>query len=126
MSSTSLENIELVYLRNEDYLHLKEAMLEAYRDMPGGWQKEQIKPLISLFRAGQVAIKLNGELTVVPESNNIYYEKPRKATADNSAMPLIADGELDLLRELHHIGSVCNLRDRRKGVYELSRAKKNF
>lgn len=62
MSSTSPENIELVYLRNEDYPHLKEAMLEAYRDMPGVWQREQIKQLISLFPEGQVAIKIDGEL----------------------------------------------------------------
>jgi predicted amidohydrolase len=36
-------------------------------------------------------------------------------------MILIADVDLDLLRELHQFGAVKNLRDRRKDVYEVRR-----
>ena len=43
-----------------------------------------------------------------------------EATA-NSEMILIADVDIDLLRELHRFGSVRNLIDRRKDVYSLTR-----
>ncbi len=38
----------------------------------------------------------------------------------NTEMILIADVDIDLLRELHRFGSVRNLRDRRKDLYELT------
>jgi predicted amidohydrolase len=37
----------------------------------------------------------------------------------NNEMILIVDLDIDLLRELHQFGSVRNLRDRRKDIYEL-------
>ncbi len=37
----------------------------------------------------------------------------------NSEMILIADVDIDLLRELHQFGSVKNLKDRRKDIFEL-------
>jgi predicted amidohydrolase/GNAT superfamily N-acetyltransferase len=37
----------------------------------------------------------------------------------NAEMILIADVELDLLKELHNYGSVKNLKDRRKDIYDL-------
>lgn len=39
----------------------------------------------------------------------------------NSEMILIADVDIDLLRELHEFGSVRNLQDRRKDIFELKR-----
>jgi predicted amidohydrolase len=39
----------------------------------------------------------------------------------NTEMILIADVDLDLLRELHRFGSVRNLNDRRKDLFELSK-----
>jgi predicted amidohydrolase len=39
----------------------------------------------------------------------------------NTEMILIADVDLDLLSELNQFGSVRNLRDRRKDLYNLSR-----
>ena len=39
----------------------------------------------------------------------------------NSEMILIADVDIDLLRELHQFGAVRNLRDRRKDIYHLKR-----
>ena len=41
----------------------------------------------------------------------------------NTEMILIADCDIDLLRELHQFGSVRNLRDRRKDIYELRKTK---
>ena len=43
----------------------------------------------------------------------------------NTEMILIADVDLDLLRELHNFGSVMNLKDRRKDIYELKKISKN-
>ncbi|MEX1383571.1 GNAT family N-acetyltransferase [Lutibacter sp.] len=39
----------------------------------------------------------------------------------NSEMILIADVDIDLLRQLHQFGSVRNLKDRRKDLYELKK-----
>ena len=44
-------------------------------------------------------------------------------TTPNTEMILIADDDIDLLRELNQFGSVKNLRDRRKDLYELKRKK---
>jgi len=41
----------------------------------------------------------------------------------NTEMILIADVDIDMLRELNQFGSVRNLRDRRKDIYELKRKK---
>lgn len=42
----------------------------------------------------------------------------------NAEMILVADVDIDLLRELHSYGAVKNLKDRRKDVYKLERVKK--
>jgi predicted amidohydrolase/GNAT superfamily N-acetyltransferase len=42
----------------------------------------------------------------------------------NTEMILVADVDLDLLRELHSFGAVKNLKDRRKDFYKLERVKK--
>lgn len=45
---------------------------------------------------------------------------PIKAEATpNTEMTIIADLDLDLLKELHEEGSVQNLKDRRKDLYQL-------
>ena len=43
----------------------------------------------------------------------------------NAEMILVADVDIDLLRELHTFGSVHNLKDRRKDVYEVKRVALN-
>ncbi|HSQ46888.1 MAG TPA: nitrilase-related carbon-nitrogen hydrolase, partial [Lutibacter sp.] len=43
-----------------------------------------------------------------------------EATA-NSEMILIADVDIDSLRELNQLGTVRNLKDRRKDIYELNK-----
>lgn len=42
----------------------------------------------------------------------------------NTEMILVADVDIDLLRELHSYGAVRNLKDRRKDVYKVERVKK--
>ena len=46
-------------------------------------------------------------------------------TTPNTEMILIADVDIDLLVELNQQGSVRNLRDRRKDLYELHRTTAN-
>lgn len=56
-----IENIELVYLKLEDYEELKEAMIEAYANMPNAyWREHHIEKLTEKFPEGQVVIKVNG------------------------------------------------------------------
>ena len=59
----SIDNIELVFLKNEDYLEIKNAMVEAYSNMPHAyWKEHHIKTLINHFPEGQVAIKVDNEI----------------------------------------------------------------
>lgn len=58
-----IENIELSYLKVDDYQELKKAMISAYSTMPDAyWREEQIQSLIERFPEGQVVIKVNGQI----------------------------------------------------------------
>lgn len=57
-----IENIQLEFLQTADYEEMKEAMIEAYENMPNAyWKEHHIETLTRIFPAGQVAIKINGE-----------------------------------------------------------------
>ncbi len=57
------ENIELQFLTANDYQELKDAMIEAYSNMPNSyWKEAHINSLIDKFPEGQVVIKVNGDL----------------------------------------------------------------
>lgn len=59
----TIDNIELVLLKNCDYAEVKNAMIEAYPNMENAfWEEKQIKTLIAKFPEGQVAIKVDNEL----------------------------------------------------------------
>jgi predicted amidohydrolase len=58
-----IENIELTYLNSNDYVELKEAMIDAYTTMPSAyWREHQIQSLINQFPEGQVVIKINNQI----------------------------------------------------------------
>ena len=58
-----IENVELEYLKLEDYPEFKEAMIAAYPNMPGAfWREHQIEKLITSFPEGQVVIKVNNKI----------------------------------------------------------------
>ncbi|HPB78380.1 MAG TPA: carbon-nitrogen hydrolase family protein [Bacteroidales bacterium] len=60
---TTIDNIELVFLKKEDYNDIRNAIIEAYSNMPETyWKEHHIKTLINLFPEGQVGIKVNNEL----------------------------------------------------------------
>ncbi|MCW3788234.1 carbon-nitrogen hydrolase family protein [Plebeiibacterium sediminum] len=72
----SIDNIELVYLKLEDYDEIKNAMIEAYSNMPNAyWKEHHIKALINKFQDGQVAIKVDGELAGCALSIIVDYSK---------------------------------------------------
>jgi predicted amidohydrolase/GNAT superfamily N-acetyltransferase len=57
------QNITLEFLTPEDYDELKEAMISAYRSMPGAyWREHQIQALIDAFPEGQVVIKVDDQI----------------------------------------------------------------
>lgn len=59
----NIENIELQFLTLNDYQELKQAMIEAYSNMPNSyWKASHIKSLIAKFPEGQVVIKVNNQL----------------------------------------------------------------
>tara|TARA_R110001583_G_scaffold163880_2_gene316359 strand:+ start:20227 stop:21747 length:1521 start_codon:yes stop_codon:yes gene_type:complete len=69
-----IENIELTYLKLEDYEELKEAMIKSYSNMPDSyWKESQIKNLINLFPEGQVVIKINDKIAGVALSIIVDY-----------------------------------------------------
>lgn len=58
-----IENIELSFLSMKDYKELKQAMIEAYPNLPDAyWEEDHIKSLIKKFPDGQVVIKVNDQL----------------------------------------------------------------
>jgi predicted amidohydrolase/GNAT superfamily N-acetyltransferase len=71
-----IENIELTFLKVDDYQDLKEAMIEAYAGMPNAyWEEEQIKNLVNRFPEGQVVIKVNSQLAGCALSIIVDYYK---------------------------------------------------
>lgn len=56
------ENIRIEFLKKEDYEKLKQAMIEAYENMPNAyWKQHHIESLVDKFSEGQVAIKVGDE-----------------------------------------------------------------
>lgn len=76
MEMKEIENIELTYLSLNDYEELKEAMIEAYKNMPDAyWKERQIETLIKKFPEGQAVIKINNELAGCALSIIVDYKK---------------------------------------------------
>ncbi len=72
----SIDNIELEFLTMDDYDEIKNAMLEAYPNMPESyWKEHQIKTLIDKFPEGQVGIKIDDELAGCALSIIVDYSK---------------------------------------------------
>lgn len=72
----SIDNIELVFLKADDYNEIKKAMTEAYSNMPEThWEEHHIKTLIDKFPEGQVGIKVDNELAGCALSIIVDYSK---------------------------------------------------
>lgn len=76
MNYQDIENIELTFLKMDDYQELKDSMIEAYPNMPDSyWKVHHIQSLIDKFPEGQVAIKVNGKLAGSALSIIVDYDK---------------------------------------------------
>jgi predicted amidohydrolase/GNAT superfamily N-acetyltransferase len=76
METSVIENIELEYLKAEDYEEVKAAMIEIYTSITNSyWKKEQLNTLINKFPEGQVVIKVNGQLAGCALSIIVDYDK---------------------------------------------------
>lgn len=72
----NIENIELQFLTLNDYHELKQAMIEAYSNMPNSyWKESHIKSLIAKFPEGQVVIKVNNQLAGCALSIKINHDQ---------------------------------------------------
>ena len=59
MDNKTFQNIELSYLKIEDYQELKEAMINAYSSMPDAyWKEHHIQSLLDKFPEGQIVVKV--------------------------------------------------------------------
>ncbi|QIA06936.1 carbon-nitrogen hydrolase family protein [Draconibacterium halophilum] len=71
-----IENIELKYLKFDDYQELKAAMIEVYPSMPDAyWKEHHIKSLIKRFPEGQVVLKVNGQIAGCALAIVVDYDK---------------------------------------------------
>ena len=76
MDLNQIDKIELEYLQKEDYPKLKELMQSSYPSMPDSyWKEHHIEKLIRIFRDGQVAVKVNGDLVGCALSIIVDYSK---------------------------------------------------
>lgn len=72
----NIENIELQFLTLDDYQELKDAMIQAYSNMPNSyWKESHIKSLIEKFPEGQIVIKVNDQLAGCALSIIVDYDK---------------------------------------------------
>jgi len=75
MNIEEIDNIKLQYLDINDYLEMKDAMIQAYQSMPESyWKKSHIQSLIEKFPEGQVVIKINEQLAGCALSIIVDYE----------------------------------------------------
>jgi predicted amidohydrolase/GNAT superfamily N-acetyltransferase len=75
MENQTHENIELVFLKIEDYEELKKAMMIVYKNLPDSyWEEHHIKALIDKFPEGQIVIKINDEIAGCALSIIVNYD----------------------------------------------------
>jgi len=71
-----IQKIELELLNKSDYQALKEAMIEAYPNLPEpAWDKKQINTLINKFPEGQIVLKVNGHIAACALSIIVDYNQ---------------------------------------------------
>lgn len=71
-----IDNIELVFLKPQDYIEIRQSMIEAYSNMPEVyWKEKHIKTLVEKFPEGQVGIKVDNELAGCALSIIVNYAK---------------------------------------------------
>ncbi|GIV35860.1 MAG: carbon-nitrogen hydrolase [Cyclobacteriaceae bacterium] len=67
--------IEVTHLTLNDYLELKQSMLESYNQWGAYWRDHQIERLLKIFPEGQLCIKIDGKLVGAALSIIVNYKK---------------------------------------------------
>jgi predicted amidohydrolase/GNAT superfamily N-acetyltransferase len=82
MKKRPIENVELVFLKEEDYPEFRKVMMASYATMPDNiWKEEQLKKLVQVFPEGQIGVRINGKLVGCALSIIIdYYSFPLQHT----------------------------------------------
>ncbi|CAN5413446.1 bifunctional GNAT family N-acetyltransferase/carbon-nitrogen hydrolase family protein [soil metagenome] len=76
MDKTNIDNIEIEFLKTEDYDELRNVMISSYTTMPDSyWKEHHIKELVEKFPDGQVIVKVNGKIAGVALSIRIDHHK---------------------------------------------------
>jgi predicted amidohydrolase/GNAT superfamily N-acetyltransferase len=75
----------------------------------------------NLPRVQNMDIQYSQSMVLTPCDFSFPLNGIKSEATPNTEMILIADVDLDLLRELHNFGSVKNLKDRRHDLYEVKR-----
>ena len=72
----TIDNIELVFLKMEDYDEIRDVMKDVYAHMPNAyWKENHIRSLIEKFPEGQVGIKVDNVLAACALSIVVDYSK---------------------------------------------------
>ena len=84
MNIENIENVEMRFLKLEDYPELKKVTAASYGAMPDAfWTEQQIKTLINKFPEGQVVIIVDGVLAGAAFSIIVDYDKYEHQTTYN-------------------------------------------
>ena len=76
MDTLETHNIELTFLKLDDYEELKESMIRAYTAVSNPyWKEEQYRTLLEKFPEGQIVVKVNGEIAGCAMSIIVDYDK---------------------------------------------------
>ena len=76
MTENTEQKIELRNLQINDYLELKDSMIEAYANWEGAyWREYHIAKLLEIFPEGQICILVNGKVVGTALSIIVNYAK---------------------------------------------------
>ena len=114
--------LKLRGLTREDYPHIKRIMDRVYAGMGGAWKLDEYDALIDHFPQGQICIEdiqYSQSAVFTPSDFAFPHDAIASKATPNIEMTLMVDLDLDLLKELRQQGSVQNIRNRRKDLYEV-------
>jgi GNAT superfamily N-acetyltransferase len=67
--------VEIGNLNMDDYLDLKDSMLQAYKEWGAYWKESQIQELLNIFPEGQICVRVNGKVVGTALSIIVDYDR---------------------------------------------------
>ena len=71
----STMKVEVGNLNMDDYLDLKDSMLQAYATWGAYWRESHIQQLLKIFPEGQICIRVNGKVVGTALSIIVDYDR---------------------------------------------------